>query len=51
MQRTRRAKRTRLSTGVIRLLAVVDAEQVARQVATLTDVKAGIAAHRATLPV
>ncbi|MGI4870114.1 MAG: hypothetical protein ACRYFX_02930 [Janthinobacterium lividum] len=51
VQRTRLAKRNRLSTGVTRFLAVVDAEQVARQVQTLTDVKAGIAAHRATLTV
>ncbi|AMR27014.1 hypothetical protein A0257_07760 [Hymenobacter psoromatis] len=50
VQRTRLAKRGRLSTGVTRFLAVVDSEQVAQQVATLTTVKAGIAAHRATLP-
>ena len=49
VQRTKLVKRGRLSTGVVRFLAVVDAEQVAQQVATLTAVKAGIATHRATL--
>ncbi|SHK39998.1 hypothetical protein [Hymenobacter psychrotolerans] len=49
VQRTRLAKRQRQATGLARFLAAVDAEQVAQQVATLSSVKDGIAAHRATL--
>jgi hypothetical protein len=37
-------------TGLVCFLAAIDAEQIATQVATLNTVKAGIAAHRATLP-
>ena len=50
VRRTALAKRNRLATGVTQFLADVDAEQVATQVATLTTIKAGIVAHRATLP-
>jgi len=49
VQRTRLSKRQRQSGGVPRFLALVDAEQVAAQVATLTTVQQDIAAHRATL--
>ena len=49
VQRKRLEKRNRQVTGVDRFLADVDVEQIAQQVATLTGVKAGIAAHRATL--
>ncbi|MBC8085505.1 MAG: hypothetical protein H7Z21_20085 [Hymenobacter sp.] len=49
-QRTKLAKRTRLSTGTSRFLASVDAQQVSDQVATLTAAKTGVATHRATLP-
>ncbi|GAA4365253.1 hypothetical protein GCM10023185_35410 [Hymenobacter saemangeumensis] len=48
-QRTKLAKRNRLSTGTTRFLASVDAQQISDQVATLTAAKAGVAAHRATL--
>lgn len=48
-QRTKLAKRNRLSTGTTRFLASVDAQQVTDQVATLTTAKAGVVAHRATL--
>ena len=37
-------------TGVARLLAAVDAEQIAAQVAVLTQAKDEVTAHRATLP-
>lgn len=47
--RTRLAKRQRQAGGLPRFLALVDAEQVAAQVATLTTVQQGIATHRATL--
>ncbi|MFD2784132.1 hypothetical protein [Hymenobacter rubripertinctus] len=49
-QRTKLDKRTRQQGGVRRFLAAVDAQQVADQVATLTAARAGVAAHRATLP-
>lgn len=49
VQRTRLTKRQRQAGGVPRFLALVDAEQVAAQVATLTTMQQGIAAHRATL--
>lgn len=49
VQRTRLAKRQRQAGGLPRFLALVDAEQVAAQVATLTTVQQGIAAHRTTL--
>lgn len=49
VRRTALAKRNRLASGLDRFLADVDAEQVAAQVAMLTTVKEGIAAHRATL--
>lgn len=48
-QRTKLAKRTRLTTGTTRFLATVDAQQIADQVATLTTAKTGVATHRATL--
>jgi hypothetical protein len=48
-QRTKLAKRNRLSTGTTRFLASVDAQQIADQVATLTAAKAGVVTHRATL--
>lgn len=50
VQRKKLMKRNAQVTGVERFLAAVDVEQIAQQVATLTQVKAGIAAHRATLP-
>ncbi|SHJ10181.1 hypothetical protein SAMN02745146_2288 [Hymenobacter daecheongensis DSM 21074] len=50
VQQTRLIKRNRLATGLARFLADVDAAQVEAQVATLTAIKDGIAAHRATLP-
>lgn len=50
VQRKKLEKRNRQATGPNRLLADVDAEQIAIQVALLNQVKAGIAAHRATLP-
>ncbi|GAB3869976.1 hypothetical protein GCM10028824_17920 [Hymenobacter segetis] len=49
VQQTRLTKRNRLSSGLTRFLADVDAEQVSTQIATLNTVKAGIATHRATL--
>lgn len=49
VQRTALTKRNRLSTGTARFMVDVDAEQVDTQVATLTGIKAGIAAHRPTL--
>jgi hypothetical protein len=49
MQCTRLAKRQHQAGGLPRFLALVDAEQVVAQVATLTTVQQGLAAHRATL--
>ncbi|GAB2963156.1 hypothetical protein GCM10027048_34980 [Hymenobacter coalescens] len=50
MQKKRLQKRARQATGLKEFLADVDDEQNAAQVALLTTIKAGIAAHRATLP-
>ena len=50
VQRTKLAKRQRQASGLSRFLDAVDAEQINQQIATLTTIKAGIAAHRATLP-
>ncbi|WP_046245332.1 hypothetical protein [Hymenobacter terrenus] len=49
VRRTTLTKRKRLTTGVVRFLGEVDAEQIASQVATLTAIRDGIAPHRATL--
>ena len=49
VQRKKREKCNRQVTGFDRFLTDVDVEQISQQVATLTQVKAGIAA-RATLP-
>jgi hypothetical protein len=43
-------ERGQARTGAAAFLAEVDAEQVAAQVATLTQAQAAVAAHRATLP-
>jgi hypothetical protein len=51
VQQKKLTKRNRQVTGVVRFLADVDVEQIAQQVALLTQVKASIAAHRATLPI
>ena len=50
VQQKRLTKRGQQSSGVSRFLADVDAQQIADQVATLTAVRDGITAHRATLP-
>ncbi|GAB3590689.1 hypothetical protein [Hymenobacter daeguensis] len=50
VRRTALTKRNRLASGLDRFLADVDGEQMEAQVATLNTAKAGIAAHRATLP-
>jgi hypothetical protein len=43
-------ERGQARTGAAAFLAEVDAEQVAAQVATLTQAQAAVTAHRATLP-
>lgn len=50
VRRTTLTKRGRNAAGLDHFLSDVDAEQVDTQVATLTTIKSGIVAHRATLP-
>lgn len=50
VRRTALTKRGRSSTGLSEFLDEADDEQTDAQVATLTTIKDGIAAHRATLP-
>ena len=50
VQRKKLEKRARRVSGLSEFLADVDAEQNAAQVTLLTTIRAGIAAHRATLP-
>ncbi|WP_400193185.1 hypothetical protein [Hymenobacter sp. B81] len=50
VQRKKLVKRARQAAGLNEFMADVEDEQTAANVALLTAIKAGIAAHRATLP-
>ena len=50
VQRKKLLKRNRQAAGTVRFLADIDVDQVAAQVALLTQAKAGIATRRAQLP-